>query len=333
MSTFARVTRGPITESRHDGVIVVVDSTGQRLAHFGNPNLVTFARSSCKPIQAIPTVESGAIERFHLATADIALFCASHSSEDIHTNRVQSILDTIGLDASLLICGAHPPHSRSTYEDILRSGGELTSIHSNCSGKHTGMLTYCAHTGAHAATYAELNHPLQQEILDVLAELAEVDKQAIVLGVDGCGVPVHALSMEQWARAFAKFTDPERFPHADAMRIIASAMRSYPELVGGSTGRFDTDLMKATNGRIMAKGGAEGFMMVSVMDAKYAVVMKVFDGNSRAIPPVMIQTLTELGALTSTELDNLAHYVESAIQNTRDAQVGKIVADFVLERG
>ncbi|WP_157071062.1 asparaginase [Alicyclobacillus acidiphilus] len=330
MAILARVTRGSITESVHDGVMVVTDSSGKRVASFGDATLTTFARSSCKPIQAIATVEAGSLEAFGLSDADLALFCASHSSEEIHVRRVQDILNRIGLDASLLVCGAHPPHNRERYEEILRAGGQLTAIYSNCSGKHSGMLAYCAKTGTDPGTYAHPEHPLQLEILRILADLAEVAVDDIVLGTDGCGVPVHAISMEAWGKAFAKFTAPETSDHRQAMERISHAMRTYPELVGGTTGRFDTDLMKATNGRIMAKGGAEGFMMVCVMDARLSLVMKVLDGNSRAIAPVVIQALTDLGVLTDTERAALSNWVQPAILNTRNEQVGEIIADFTL---
>lgn len=332
MALLARVTRSSITESVHEGVIVVTDGGGKVVAHHGDPKLVTFARSSCKPIQAIPTVESGSLESFQLDDADLALFCASHSSENIHTQRVQSILDKIGLDASLLVCGAHLPHSRSTYEEIIRAGGQLTSIHSNCSGKHSGMLSYCAKTGSDPHTYAELQHPLQQRILRTLAELAEVRVDDIVMGVDGCGVPVHAIPMTAWGKAFAKFTVAHGANHGEAMQRISSAMRAHPELVGGTTGRFDTDLMKATNGRIMAKGGAEGFMMMAVMDAQISIVMKILDGSGRAIPPAAIKALSDLDLLSKEELHRLDDWIQPPILNTREARVGEIVADFELER-
>ncbi|EJY56704.1 L-asparaginase II [Alicyclobacillus hesperidum URH17-3-68] len=331
MSHLVRVTRGSIDESWHDAAVVVTHADGRRLAHAGEIDFVTFARSSCKPIQAIPTVEAGALARYRLDLADLALFCASHSSEHIHTDRVQSILDRIGLDASLLVCGPHPPHSHETYEEIIRKGGELTAIHSNCSGKHAGMLTYCAATGSDPATYADVSHPLQQKILTTLAELAEVPQGDIILGVDGCGVPVHAIPLAAWGRAFAKFVRNGE-AHGPAMREILKAMGSHPELVGGTKDRFDTDLMRATSGRIVAKGGAEGFLMIIDTAQRASVVIKVRDGNSRAIPPIALRVLLSLDALTPTERTQLAPYERPIVRNTQGREVGEIIADFELVR-
>ncbi|EPZ52889.1 asparaginase [Alicyclobacillus acidoterrestris] len=326
---FAYVTRGGIAESVHAGVIAVVSSDGKLVGEFGDSTLVTFARSACKPLQAIPVVESGAMASYGFDEADLALFCASHSSELQHTERVERILEKIGLDESYLQCGPHMPHSMETYDRLIQAGKSLSSLYSNCSGKHSGMLAYSKHVGADIHTYHQVNHPLQQAILEVVAELTEVQKQDIVLGVDGCGIPVHALPVRNWAKAYAKFAHPDAFVHGDAMRQISSAMRAYPQLVGG-TDRFDTDLMTATHGRILAKGGAEGFMMVAIPEQSVGIAMKVRDGNARVIPPVVIRTLTTLGALSNDELEALQKYVAPEVKNTRDEVVGEIVADFEL---
>lgn len=323
------VTRGGIVESYHDGVVAVVDGSGKQIAHYGDTGLVTFARSSAKPIQAIAVVESGAFDAFGFEEADLALFCASHSSELQHTDRVANVLERIGLDESYLKCGGHVPHSMDTYDRLIREGKRPTSLYSNCSGKHSGMLTYCQHTGTDAHTYHLPNHPLQREILKVLSDLTEVAQADIVLGTDGCGVPCFGLAVESWARGIAKFTVPDGQPHGDAMRRITKAMGTYPALVGG-TDRFDTDLMKATNGRIVAKGGAEGFIIVMDTSNKWAMAAKMTDGNARGIAPIVIQTLMQMDALSQKERTLLGRYERPEIVNTLKAIVGHITAEMEL---
>ncbi|SIS74092.1 asparaginase [Alicyclobacillus vulcanalis] len=331
MKPFVRVTRGAVDESWHAGAIAVANEAGEVVAHVGDLDFFTFARSSCKPIQAIPVVESGALEAFGLDDSHLAIMCASHSSEPMHVEKASEILERIGLEPRHLVCGVHMPHSREAYEALVRRGETLSAIHNNCSGKHAGMLAYCRATGADPATYAELDHPLQQAILSTLSELAGVDKAAIRVGVDGCGVPVHALPLRNWARAFSTFV-AEDGPHAPAMRRIRTAMGEHPELVGGSRDRFDTDLMRATRGRMVAKGGAEGFLAVIDTKERLAMVVKILDGNARAIPPVALKALEQLGSLTAAELDALAPYVEPAVVNTQGREVGRIIADFSLTR-
>ncbi|MCL6454801.1 MAG: asparaginase [Alicyclobacillus sp.] len=325
------VSRGGIVESFHHGVVSIVDGAGKQIAHYGDTRLVTFARSSAKPIQAIPVVESGALEAFGLEEADLALFCASHSSELQHTDRVAKVLERIGLDESYLKCGGHIPHSMETYDRLIREGKRPTSLYSNCSGKHSGMLTYCQQTGTDPNTYHLPEHPLQQRILEILSELTEVPAADIVLGTDGCGVPCFALPVENWARAMAKFTVPETQSHGEAMRRIVQAMGRYPALVGG-TGRFDTDLMTATNGRIVAKGGAEGFIIVIDTEHQWGLAAKMKDGNARGIAPVVIQALLQMDALSQKERTLLGRYERPELRNTRDEVIGHITAEFELVR-
>ncbi|KPV45438.1 asparaginase [Alicyclobacillus ferrooxydans] len=325
------VTRGGIVESQHDAVISVVSAEGKQIAHYGDTELVTFARSSAKPIQAIPVVESGALDAFGFDEADLALFCASHSSELQHTDRVANVLKRIGLDESYLKCGGHIPHSMETYDRLILAGQKPTSLYSNCSGKHSGMLTYTRHTGTDPNTYHLPEHPLQQEIVKVLAELSEVPAEDIVIGTDGCGVPCFAIPVFNWALAMAKYSDPKNTSHGPAMTRIVKAMGAYPELVGG-TDRFDTDLMRATSGRIVAKGGAEGFIIAIDTANHYAIAAKVKDGNARGIPSLVIKTLLELNALTQKERTLLGRYEEPVIMNTRQEIVGKISVDVELVR-
>ncbi|WP_206881047.1 asparaginase [Alicyclobacillus mali (ex Roth et al. 2021)] len=329
MKPFVRVTRGPVDESWHAGAIAVANAEGEIVAHYGDLDFFTFARSSCKPIQAIPVVESGALETFGLDDSHLALMCASHSSEPMHVEKASQILQSIGLGPEHLVCGVHVPHSRDAYEEMVRRGEALSAIHNNCSGKHAGMLAYCRATGADPSTYAEPNHPLQQAILRTLSEISGVPTEDVRIGVDGCGVPVHAMPLRAWARAFASFIGA-RSTHAAAMQRILAAMGRHPELVGGSRDRFDTDLMRATNGRIVAKGGAEGFLALIDSASGMAMVVKILDGNARAIPPVTLKALNDLGAISEAERDALKPYVEPAVLNTQGREAGRIIAEFSL---
>ncbi|RIV24231.1 asparaginase [Alicyclobacillaceae bacterium I2511] len=331
MTSLVEVTRGNVVESVHHGSVAVVSTTGQQIAHVGNTDLVTFARSSAKPVQAIPVVESGALTAFALEEADLALFCASHSSELQHTDRVTRILEMIGLDESYLQCGGHIPHSMETYDRLVVAGSHPTSLYSNCSGKHTGMLTYCKHTAADVHTYHNPEHPLQRRILSILAELSEIQEEDIQLATDGCGVPTFALPLHNWALVIAKFTNSGVGTHTLAMNQISAAMRHYPELVAG-TGRFDTQLMRITDGRVLIKSGAEGFALVADTEQRLGLAIKVRDGAGRAVPPVVMETLRQLHLLQDEELAELKNFWQPPVFNTREEHVGDIFPRFKLIR-
>jgi len=116
------------------------------LFSLGDIDVPAYPRSSLKPIQALPMVESGAADAFGLGDEEIALACASHSGEPMHTDRVASWLARLGLGESDLACGPHPPRYEPVWEDMVRRGEKPSRIHNNCSGKHAGFLTL-ANTG------------------------------------------------------------------------------------------------------------------------------------------------------------------------------------------
>ena len=83
----AEIWRGDLCESRHAGHIVVAHARQGTILEWGNGDHITFPRSSAKMIQALPLVESGAADAWHLGPADLALACASHTAAARHTER------------------------------------------------------------------------------------------------------------------------------------------------------------------------------------------------------------------------------------------------------
>jgi L-asparaginase II len=147
---------------------------------------MTFVRSASKPLQAIPIVESGAVDRYQFSQADVALCCSSHNGEQIHTDRVTDILARIGVSEEALLCGMHVPYDQENYKKLKQSGGELTPIYNNCSGKHSGMLALASHLGVEISSYHEVDHPVQALMRAAVADIASMSLGDIVLGVDGC---------------------------------------------------------------------------------------------------------------------------------------------------
>src|SRR5829696_528771 len=136
----AEVVRGGIVESVHRGHICIVDGEGGRVASSGEPETVTFFRSSSKPFQALPFITSGAAETFRFTDEEIALACASHSGEKVHVDGVRQMLEKIGCTEADLRCGVHMPFYQAETERMIRDGESPTQLHNNCSGKHAAML-------------------------------------------------------------------------------------------------------------------------------------------------------------------------------------------------
>ena len=325
----AEVTRGSLVESIHRGAVAVVDTKGKLLASAGNPGYLTYFRSAAKPIQAIPVVESGASRHFGLELQEIALMTGSHSGEIAHTATALAILQKIGLGAEYLQCGAHEPLHKASRNNLLAKGLEPSALHNTCSGKHAGMLTLARYRGLSLEDYYRPEHPVQQEMLQTVAEMAGLALEQIPVGIDGCGVPVFGLSLEKMAYAYARISAPEgndlTETRKEACLLIKKAMTTHPFMVGG-TDCFDTELLRASEGRLIAKFGAEAVYCVGVAEKGWGIAIKVEDGNLRALPSVILAVLEQLGLLTVEEKEKISGYRQSRMTNHRGDIIGEIRA-------
>jgi L-asparaginase II len=334
------VWRGPTVESRHRGHLIAVDPFGQAVAELGAPDTVTFLRSSGKAFQALPVVASGAADAFGFTEQEIAIACGSHNGEPIHVETVQSMLNKIGLNESALKCGAHEPYSIDVAHELIRQNQQPTSIQNNCSGKHAAMLALAKHVGAPTATYDQVDNPVQQMILQTVAEFSGVPVADIVIGIDGCGVPVFGISVRSMALMYARLVSPTSDIAAnvrDACRRIIQAIIKFPVMIGGTKDRLDTELIRAGQGRLISKIGAEGVYTVGVLPSEkwpngLGFALKIEDGDDRrARPPAVIDALRQLGVLTQDHLQSLEKYSPTLITNRRGDQVGEVRAAFTLD--
>jgi L-asparaginase II len=252
-----------------------------------------FPRSCNKPLQAAGMLRAG----LELADRELALVCASHSGTPMQVALARSILQGAGLDETALRNAPGLPLDEDALRAHLVAGGAADSLHQNCSGKHAGMLATSVRNGWSLDDYREPTHPLQRVIKEVVEELAGAT--VAVVGVDGCGAPLFALSLTALARAFARLvtSTPGSAPHR-----VAAVMREHPEVVGGPA-RVVTRLMTGVPG-LLAKDGAEGAFVAALPDGG-VVAVKIADGASRAAAPVLVAGLRALGAHTPA-LDEIA---------------------------
>jgi len=320
----AAVERGGRVESVHRGTVAVADRDGRLRYLAGDQTLALYLRSACKPLQALPLVEGGGVDKFGLTEAELAVICASHAAEPVHLEAVASILTKIGLDPSALRCGPHAPHDPATAAALAREGRSPEPIHNNCSGKHAGMLASCRLYGWPTGTYLEAAHPLQQRIAGVMAEFCG-DGAPLAVATDGCGVPTFYSTVGGLARAFGRLADPRGLaaPRAAAIRRIGDAMAAHPVMVSG-TGRLATSLMEVLGDRLFCKGGAEGGFGVALRSRGFGIAVKIEDGNARAMGPILIEVLRQLGVVGSSEISALAPHAEPVVVNTRGETVGAI---------
>ena len=321
--------RGSVVESVHNVSVAVVDAAGGLRAYSGDPDVVAFARSAVKPIQALPLIQRGVAERYGLDSREIALCCASHSGEPYHVATARSILRKVGVDESALACGPHAPYHEPSAAALSGQGEAPGRIHNNCSGKHAGMLALACSQGWPVAGYQLPAHPVQQLMLETIAEWTGMPPDDIPIAVDGCGVATFALPLKRMAAAFARFAAGARRGDPAPARI-ATAMTQHPEYVAG-TGRLCTALMRAADGRLIAKTGAEGVYCAAVPGAELGVALKVEDGAKRAAEPAVLAVLRALGLLSDDAMADLAEFALPSIRNTRGEIVGAIRASIDLQ--
>lgn len=331
------VKRGAITESRHRGHIVAVEPDGNIIASLGAPHNVTFLRSSAKPFQALPLLLTGAAEHFGFTDREVALACGSHNGEPIHTELAASMLQKIGLGVEALRCGAHEPYGAEAAAELRARGEQPNALHNNCSGKHAGMLAVARHLGASIDNYDSPENPVQKLIAKAMSQFSDVPLLDMAVGIDGCAAPIFGITIKAMALAYAKLVSPpETFDKTtrDACERIVRVMNAYPELIGGTSQRLDTEIMRAARGRIVSKVGAEGVYTAGINPCKewpngLGLALKIEDGDDkRARPTVVVESLRQLGVLRDESLEAVSRYAFFPVTNRRGDVVGEISASF-----
>ena len=316
-----RVIRSGLLESVHAGHVAVCDAEGRLLASLGDPNRTLYSRSCMKPLQAAVSLRWFGED----PPQDLmAVMCGSHNGESEHVRAVRRLLRWGGARVSDLGCPAALP----SLPDDARRVARPARIFHNCSGKHAGMVGACARTGRDVASYLSPTHPLQREILAAVRRGTGFARPSI--GVDGCGAPVHGVTLSAMATLFARFARPERLgPDGPFVSRAVAAMRAHPYLVAGR-GRTDTALMHEAPG-LVCKVGAEGLHCAGILEPGLGVAVRIEDGGERASGPALIHALSELGFLSGSQLERLAPVARRPVLGG-GRPVGEVVARFSLRR-
>jgi L-asparaginase II len=310
-----RVVRNRLVESIHTGDVAVCDPEGRVVAFAGDPERMLFGRSCEKPIQG--AVSIAAIHEAALTDDEVAVLCGSHNGDEVHVRTVRKLLRR----------GPVPVSALQNPRDRL-SGGTRSRIHDNCSGKHAAMLVASARNGWDLATYRERGHPIQRRVSRAVATATGVERP--IVGVDGCGLPVHGVPLRAMATMYARIARPERFGKlAPSVERVVQGMLASPLLVGGRK-RLDTDVMEAT-GDVLAKEGAEALVCATLLGPGLGVAVKVADGSWRRTAPAFVRVLRELDVLDGPALDRLRRHASQPVLGGDEVQ-GAIEAVVRLRR-
>jgi L-asparaginase II len=319
------VTRGNLVESRHRGMVIVVDGDGKTVFSLGETDVGVFPRSACKAMQALPLMETGAADAYGFDKRALALSCSSHNGEPEHVALAAEMLAAAGRDVSTLECGAHWSFQQDTIINQARMLDHPTALHNNCSGKHAGFICACCHSGEEPEGYVTYDHPLQRDIRGVMESLTGAVLAHDNCGTDGCSIPTYAVPLKGLAHGFAKMAtgnglEPLR---AKASKRLIEACMAEPFYVAGSR-RACTRLMQTAPGRIFAKTGAEGVFCAAIPEQGIAIALKCEDGTTRAAEAMIAATLARFFTDEPELHENLMAQANHAMKNWNGIHVGDV---------
>ncbi|KAE8149964.1 L-asparaginase II [Aspergillus avenaceus] len=332
--------RGGIVENRHQIHAAVTDATGKILYSVGDPSRITLARSAAKPAQALAILETGGFDQFGFDDADLALMCASHSSEDRHVDRARTMLEKTQAREEDLRHGGHPAVWEVVNRVWIKNDYTPTALCNNCSGKHVGMLAGAMAIGVGIADYHLPSHPIQLHVKSVVDELCGLDEGISKWCVDGCNLPAPAFELHYMARLYASFAAAADAPGQDEntndriqhMGRIFRAMAQYPELVGGHE-RFCTVLMESFQGELIGKIGADACYGVGVRaseqtrrlgaEGAIGIAVKVEDGSIPILYSAEAEILEQLQIGTPAMRQSLDGFHYRSIKNTAGVVTGR----------
>jgi L-asparaginase II len=278
----AYLTRAGIIESRHHGLVCLTGPDGKLIQEHGNSRKLIYPRSAVKPLQALAMRRAG----LTFSGAQLAMSSASHQGTPEHTAIVLGILADVGLSESDLLCPVAWPGNPTARA----AAASETRAAFNCSGKHAAFLATCVKNGWDTKTYIQPEHPLQKLIVEVIEEFSG---ETIPLSTfDGCGAPLHLMSLQGLARSIGKFAETET--------EIRDAMLGNPWVVD-DRGASDSSVMEKG---MLAKIGAEGVFVIGLASG-HGVAVKVADGSMRPAGLAALKMLLNNGLLEKHVYDEL----------------------------
>ncbi|MAB79887.1 MAG: asparaginase [Planctomycetes bacterium] len=321
-----RIHRAGCVESVHRGAWCLTDAAGAVIAGQGEFQAPFFARSSVKSLQVLPLFETGALRRFGLDDEEVALAVASHSGEPCHTRTVRRTLDRLALSVDHLQCGVHPPNDPETRRALTLEGCDPNPLHNNCSGKHAGFLALGLHLGVVAENYLDPASAGQCLVRSAIEEMCGLPGESLSPSIDGCSAPTYRLPLNALAMAFARVANPEGLAQErrEALQRITRVAARHPELIGGTVKRIDTDLLRASGGRLFAKIGAEAIHAIGIVGGDRGLAVKIDDGRVRGLHAVVIGLLEGLKLATPDELKHLERWSDPTLRNHAGQEVGRV---------
>ena len=319
------ITRGNTLESFHEIKCFIGSQNGKTIFSTNNEKDIIYPRSSIKIFQSIPFSTSNAIKIYNLNKKQIALSCSSHCGENFHIKELKNWLKKINLKISDLKCGIHNPIHQQSSNKLYLSGKRPTQIYNNCAGKHLAMITSCIINNFPIRNYVDFDHPHQINIRKVFSKFTEDIISKKNYGIDGCSAPQYAFTIKKLGKALSNLLKSYNghFDYSENIQTIINAILVNPKFIGGSN-NLDSNLIKISNKSMFCKGGAEGVFLFVHLKKGIFGILKVQDGNERALPSAMYALSKKFGILTSEELNQFISWNKFSLYNHAKIKVGSI---------
>ena len=318
-------TRNKNVESIHSAKCLIVNSLNEIIFTTKNDQDTIFPRSAIKLFQAIPFAKSGAIQKFNLNTKQISLSCSSHVGEDFHIKELLNWFKKLNISLESLRCGIHNPLDQNSSNKLLFSGNKPTQIHNNCAGKHLGMISSCIANNYNIKSYLDFNHPHQKEIRKSIEYFSENKIERNDFAIDGCSAPQYGLKINNLSTALINLSKNIK-NKKNIANILVEAILKNPKFIGG-TNNLDSNLIKISEKEIFCKGGAEGVLLFVHLKKGIAGVIKVEDGNERALPSIVYNLFTKLKILSSSKNVLLKKWHKNKLINHAGKKIGDIFTE------
>jgi len=317
--------RGKEVESTHQVKALVTNIDGKILLSSDNDNEFFFPRSSIKIFQAIPFAMSNAIKNYRLNNKHIALACSSHKGEKFHIKELKEWISRINLKTKNLQCGIHGPLDKKAFEKIIYSRKKFNELHNNCAGKHLAMLTSCLINNQSINNYLDYNHSHQKDIRKVLNKFTETKLSKKNFSLDGCSAPQYSFKIKSISKALNNLIKSYKncYDYSEEVKTLINSVLENPEFIGGNAS-FDTRVMKTSKGNIFCKSGAEGVFLFIDIQKEITGVIKITDGNERAIPISIFNIFKKLKIMNRVELKKLEKKEKFKLQNHARRNIGNI---------
>ena len=319
------VTRSKIIESIHESKCIVKDRNYKTIFSTNSGGDLVYPRSAIKIFQAVPFINSKAYKKFKLSEKQVAISCASHYGEPEHLRVLNDWVIKLKINKSILQCGIHNPLNLESSNSLLLKGNKPHQLHNNCAGKHLGMLSGCLMNNMNLKNYIDINHPYQKLIRKSLEFFTECKIKNTQIGVDGCSAPQYAFALNNIAISMINLIKHfnENHKYSEEVRMLLNSIAKYPHLTGSKI-KYDSHLMKVTKGKMFCKWGAEGVLLFAHKEKKIGGVIKVKDGNARALPSVANEVFKKLSLLNKNETQELSIWSHQKLINHAKIKVGEI---------